>query len=329
MAEKIVILKDDGSKGTIPVVGAFFDSSFQVKRYLKPDGETETTSDDPEAIPEIGLAGPAPEVLPTPVFGTLTKSSTGYSLPVTNKPDGAAIIWTDNGVTQPGEDTPLARTGLTPSSVHAIAAKFTKSGSVDSQVAETSVTLDADSGYVVERRWHINLRHQFGDNAGAPWGNVRFDQSGVVNVAASTGTGNIGVNQQVAFSGGTASVGSPTSALYASEVINSGWEFQSAGSTIRISNLTTGKYYQVYVGSWADSNATQKASITVAGENKVKPNYRTWGTSGENEFTSAFYSVFNNKQPTSGNMDIVFNAVDFYNNYAEAIIIEESSVQKP
>lgn len=315
----------------LSIPAMFFGPTLAVTKWLKPDGITETTEDDPEARPQIDVAGEPPEVLPTPEFGTATIASTGYSLPVTNKPTGALIVWTDNGDTQPGNDTPLVLTGGTPESVHDITAKFTKTGSVDSDVAETQITLNPDSGYEVVRRWYINTRHNFGSDASDPkWNNITLDESATTqDLTPQLGTGNINMIANVAFSGSEGSLGA-TGGLYEDAVINTSWNYNGgSGCSITLSNLDDTKYYQIYVGTWAVNNNTQVAIINADGEQKSKSNYQTWGVNGENEFESNFYTQFNNKQSATGVIDIIFDCSGFYQNRLQAIIIEESDVQKP
>lgn len=268
--------------------------------------------------------------LASPQIGTITKSDTEFSIPVTNLPSGATAVWVLEGVTQSETGATLIKTSMTPETTYTGTVKFTKPGNTDSDVVPFSVTTDAAVGVPGPvRRWYINLKNQFSEDAAAPWNNVRFDLPGPISITPSLGTGNIGVSQQVAFSSGTGSVGSPSGALYSNLVINSAWEFQSPASILRLSGLTDGKSYKLYIGTWADSNANQKARITVGSDVRVKPNYHTYGVEGENEFESSFYEVFVDVLPTAGYIDISYEAVDFYNNYAEAIIVEEIGIVTP
>ncbi|MGC4233799.1 MAG: hypothetical protein QM594_12550 [Niabella sp.] len=92
---------------------------------------------------KIGGCG-NPEILPMPVFGTVTKDENSFTVPITNRPDGAAVVWTVDSVIDSETGDTLSKSGLEPDTDYEVTAKFTKAGAIDSQVGTIEITTDAE-----------------------------------------------------------------------------------------------------------------------------------------------------------------------------------------
>lgn len=322
----------------------FLDSSFEIKRYLKPDGVTETTSEDPEAIPEFGLSGGGGETLPAPIFGTVSKSSNSFGIPVTNLPFGATIEWTFNSVvdnTQTG--TPFVKTDLTPETEYTISARFKKSGLADSSPTEVLVTTDAAGGsYIVERRIKINPEGEYSTPSGVSgWNDLlvlnedisedgAYD-SGVLKTDTGENT-TIKITAPGAWSGSIAQIISPwpSGALLPELIGNNGFKWNSWDSppSLQISGLDPVKYYQIYVAPLSNENASDEMYIGIDADVKTKVTYNNYGSNTDVQMDSLMWVMFNNKQGSSLTIDFSKKAggVSFS---VVAIVIEESSIPKP
>lgn len=123
-----------------------------------------------------GGGDPEPEVLPTPTFGTVTKTQTTFSQPLTNLPSGASVVWTFNSVVDTGQTGgTFSKTGLTANTAYSLTAKYTKSGSTDSSVASTSITTDASVGVTKADLNAYNTNAFYADAANVVGGGALVD----------------------------------------------------------------------------------------------------------------------------------------------------------
>lgn len=318
---------------------------FEVTKWYKPDGVTETTSSDPEAVPFVSLkSGTQPEQLPTPVFGTVSKTANSLSIPVTNLPSGATIEWTFDGVVdnlQTG--TPFVKSGLTAETEYSVSARFLKPGLTDGPSSEISVTTNAEGGsYVVERRIKINPEGEYSSPSGVSgWNDLLVSNadiaedggydSGFLNTATGANTA-IKITAPKSWSGTNAQVLSPwpSGALLPELIGNNGFKWDAWDSTpsIQIAGLDPVKYYQVYVAALSNEGPTDEMNIAIGADVKSKVTYNNYGVNADPEMESPMWVVFNNKQGSSITIDFSKKAGGVSFNVV-AIVIEESSVPKP
>lgn len=318
---------------------------FEITKWYKPDGVTETTSSDPEAVPFVSLkSGTPPETLPAPVFGTVTKSANSFDIPVTNIPSGATVEWMFNSVvdnTQTG--TPFVKSGLTAETEYNVSARFKKTGLTDGPSSEISVTTNAEGGsYVVERRIKINPEGEYSSPSGVSgWNDLLVSNadigedggydSGFLNTDTGTNTA-IKITAPKAWSGTNAQIISPwpDGTLYPELIGANGfkWDAWDTPPSLQITGLDPAKYYQVYIAALSNENAADEMYIGIGADVKTKITYNNYGSNTDAELESSMWVVFNNKQGSSITMDFSKKAGGVSFNVV-AIVIEESSVPKP
>jgi hypothetical protein len=269
--------------------------------------------------------------LPTPLLSSPNITSNSIEITAINRPIGSTIIWIVDGVTQSETSNTLYLDSLIASTDYDITVQYTQNNYISSDITSTTITTEEEVISVI-KRWYVNIMHDFGDlPSDSKWNNIRFANSTVSNnLLSSLEAGTITLIATTPFSGSENNLGAPSTALYENEIINSCWAFQTGdNSSIRIGNLDNDKEYNIYIGSFSINNSAQEVITDLNGVIQTKLNYQTWGANTDEEFGSTFFTKYLNISPVSGNIDIVFDCTNFFQNKLEAIVIEELGVATP
>lgn len=196
--------------------------------------------------------------------------------------------------------------------------------------------------YTVEQTVNVNFSNQFASlvtESGHTWNsfrptNAQLGTSGnavlsALNDDAGTVTG-ISITNTTSFNGASASEANYTESppVYPAAAVNGAFLIGGL-STLRISGLTDGKYYQLYFLS-ASSNSGSEISINIGATTKTKVSYNNYPPTGSDRFTNTYLVTFNNVQSTGGVIDVSFNKIGaYYQSSINTMLFQRSNIAKP
>ncbi|WP_158797660.1 fibronectin type III domain-containing protein [Pedobacter sp. L105] len=292
-------------------------------------------------LPAATLSAGTPTSTTVPLTWTAVANSVGYQ-----PQQLIGSTWTNVGSVITALS--LTVTGLTASTSYSfkvIAEPSTGYTASTSNVVTASTIASGGTTPTVLRTLRINLQSEF---AGAPstgsviWNNLNPVSSlitaangytsGFLNTDAGVAT-TAKLSNVTAFSGATAAVtdsANITNSLYPIEIVNTGWEFDDLATNygLKIVGLDPTKFYQILAAS-ASIGSSADVSQYISGSTTVNQNtFNNFGTNGDNELTSTYYSKLANIQTDSSGVLTfgVKGVAGRYDKFLTTLLIQETNI---